>query len=257
MTLFHRDLGGAGKPPLVIIHGMLGSSRNWVKAGSALGDLFHVLAVDLPNHGQSPSLASASVSAMADLVLEWMDDQGIRTAGVMGHSLGGKVAMRLAIDHAERVERLYVLDVAPKTYYANYTAVDAMLEIDPAPLTTRAEAEDLLSRSIRSQANRWFLLTNLTRGPDGRLRWQVPLEIIRDHIAAWTQTVLEDDDVYHGPTTFIAGGQSDYVSQGDFDRAQQHFPDSDLIVLPESGHNVHIDGGEAFQSAVRLTMEHA
>ena len=255
MTLFYRDLGGAGMPPLLIIHGMLGSSRNWIKAGRSLTELFHVFALDLPNHGRSPVLHQASVPEMADTVLRLMDDLGIRTTSIMGHSLGGKVAMRLAADHPERIERLFVIDVASRAYRVDFGPVDAMMAIDLATTETRAEADAALAGAGLSPNHRQFLLTNLLRRDDGGYEWQVPLQIIRDNLPTWSPYVLDPEDGYLGPTLFIAGGRSDYVRPDDFARALDHFENAELKILPDSGHNVHIDGGAAFVDAVRVALE--
>jgi len=255
VSLFHRDLGGAGNPDLVILHGMLGSSRNWATAGAGLSEMFHVSALDLPNHGRSPQRQQASVGLMADEVLRWMDSEKVESASVMGHSLGGKVAMRLAVDYPGRVDRLFVLDIMPKAYPTDPTALDAMLSVDLATIRSRADAEAALESAIPSQAHRLFLLTNLVRMDDNTFAWQVPLETIRGHLADWTPTVLAASDVYRGPTLFVAGGRSDYVAESDIESARRHFPRAKLEILPESGHNVHIDGGRAFVDVVRNALE--
>ncbi len=236
---------------------MLGSSRNWTGTGKALGELFHVHAVDLPNHGHSPRMPRAPVAAMAASVLEWMDAIDLDRVTLMGHSLGGKVAMRLAVDHAPRVERLFVLDIAPKAYPVDSAIPDALLALDLSRVGTRAEAEAALEPAIPSQKTRWFLLTNLSRQDDGSYAWDVPLETIRDHMAVWNPTTLGPGDVYAGPTLFVAGGRSDYLTRSDFASARAHFPHAELVVLPDVGHNVHIDGGQAFLDAVRNAVETA
>ncbi len=236
---------------------MLGSSRNWTGTGKALADLYHVLALDLPNHGRSPQMPRASIERMAERVLDWMDALALDRAALMGHSLGGKVAMRLAVDHGDRFERLFVLDVAPRAYPADSTILDALLAVDLASVGTRADAEAALEPAIPSLRTRWFLLTNLSRLDDGSYRWEVPLETIRDHLPDWTPTVLNAGDVYRGPTHFVAGGRSDYLSRSDFEEARVHFPNADLVILPDVGHNVHVDGGPAFVDAVRTAVEKA
>src|SRR3982751_66174 len=116
MTLFHRDLDGAGQPPLVLLHGMLGSSRNWQSAGTDLAQHFHVLAPDLRNHGRSPHAPEMTYEAMMDDVLAWLDANSLPRATLVGHSMGGKVAMLLACRHPERVQRLIIVDIAPRDY---------------------------------------------------------------------------------------------------------------------------------------------
>lgn len=255
MSLFHRDFEGASGPPLVILHGMLGSSRNWTSSGKKLAAFSRPSALDLPNHGESPRTDHASVDDMADRVLAWMDANVEGSAVLMGHSLGGKVAMRLACDRPQRVDRLLVLDIAPRGYAPDTRTLDAMLAVDLARVQSRQDADDQLAERISDQATRWFLLTNLERTDEGSYTWSAPLRRIRDHIPEWTQPLLRADDRFEGPCRFIAGGRSSYVSRSDFEAARAHFPAADLVVLPDSGHNVHIEGGDAFVDAVREFLE--
>jgi len=133
--------------------------------------------------------------------------------------------------------------------------VDAMLRVDLNRVQSRQDADDQLAQDIASQDSRWFLLTNLGRGDDGGYAWQVPLSRIRANIPKWTQTLLGPGDRFAGPCRFIAGGRSAYVARSDFEAARTHFPNTDLVVLPDIGHNVHIEGGDAFVDAVRTALE--
>ena len=143
MILSHRDLGGAGNPPLVLLHGMLGSSRNWQTAGRDLAARFHVLAVDLRNHGVSPHAPTMTYSEMVADVLAWLDAQGLASVTLLGHSMGGKVAMLLACRHPERVSRLLVVDIAPKDYQwvGHRASFAAMNELNLADLRSRAQID--------------------------------------------------------------------------------------------------------------------
>jgi len=142
MQLFHRDLGGVGRPPLVILHGLLGSSRNWQAVGADLAPGFHVFALDLRNHGRSPHADEMTYPAMVDDVLGWLDAQGLTRVTLMGHSLGGKVAMLLACRHPDRVERLVVVDIAPKDYpaHADRAEFAAMNALPLAALRSRSSS---------------------------------------------------------------------------------------------------------------------
>ncbi len=147
VTLNYRDLGGTGRPPLVILHGLLGSSRNWQAAGRALAERYHVLALDLRGHGQSPHARPVTYEAMAGDVMAWLDARELGRVSLLGHSMGGKVAMLLACRNPDRVERLFVVDVAPKGYRwaSNREAFAAMNELDLTSLGSRAEAERALA----------------------------------------------------------------------------------------------------------------
>ncbi|MES1194890.1 MAG: alpha/beta fold hydrolase, partial [Opitutus sp.] len=139
VNLHHIDLGGAGRPPMIVLHGLLGSSRNWLSTGRDLARHFHVFALDARNHGKSPHAPGMTYEAMMDDLTGWMDAQGLARATIVGHSMGGKTAMLLACRHPERVERLVVVDIAPKDYQwaAHRGEFAAMVELDLASLTSR------------------------------------------------------------------------------------------------------------------------
>ena len=250
--LFHRDLGGAGRPPLVIVHGFLGSSRNWQTAGTDLAARFHVLAIDLRNHGRSPHAPEMTFEIMVDDLLEWMDAQDLARSALLGHSLGGKVAMLLACRHPKRVERLIVVDVAPKAYpgMAQRAEVAAMNELRLEGLHSRAEAEIRLESRVDDWAMRKFLLTNLERTADGGWRWIVNLPVLTQALPGLVKDPLLPADRYDGPTEFILGGRSRFVDVADHEAIRRHFPAARIRVMPESGHNPHLDAREAFVRAV-------
>lgn len=253
VTLFHRDLGGAGRPPLVILHGMLGSSRNWQTAGRELAEQFHVLALDLRNHGASPHAETMNYAEIADDVRRWLDAQGIARAAMLGHSMGGKTAMLLACRHAERVERLIVADIAPKDYFWPGHRVNfaAMNELDLASLHSRAEAEMRLEARVASWAMRKFLVTNLERNEDGTWQWAINLPALTAALPTMEGNPLRSGDLFGGPTLFVAGGKSDYITEGDDQLIRRHFPAARFAVIPESGHNPHMETREKFVALVR------
>ena len=251
MSLFVRDLGGEGLPPLVVLHGFLGSSRNWTGTGKRLAEHFHVRALDLPNHGGSPRLEPATYDRMVEALLDTLDELGLERVHLMGHSLGGKVVMRTACDHPDRVDHLFVLDIAPRLYPFDPRALDAMAAIDLAAVRQRSDAEAQMAEHINSKAHRLFLLTNLVRTDSGEYRWQVDLELLRAQLPIWLQPPLDPDQTFEGPTTVITGGDSRYIVEGDAALTQGYFPQARFYRLEGSGHNVHIEGGEAFLNAVR------
>ncbi|HWA84722.1 MAG TPA: alpha/beta fold hydrolase [Opitutus sp.] len=256
LSLFHRDLGGAGNPPLVILHGLLGSSRNWQTAGKELTEKFHVLALDLRNHGASPQADGMSYDAMVTDVVAWMDAQGIERAAVAGHSMGGKVAMRLACRRPERVERLVVVDVAPKDYYwvAHRHEFAAMLELDLDHLKSRAEAEMKFESRVPDWGMRKFLTTNLERDDGGRWRWIVNLPAIAAALPELEKNPLRESDRFEGPVLFVAGGKSAYVSENDHATIRRHFPAAQIETIAQAGHNPHIEQrGEFLQRVLAWT----
>ena len=256
VTLFHRDLGGAGQPPLVILHGMLGSSRNWQTTGRDLTDRFHVRALDLRNHGESRAAAEMTYAAMMDDVIGWLDYQGLTRVTLMGHSMGGKVAMLLACRHPERVAGLIVVDIAPKGYHwvAHREEFAAMNELDLAHLTSRAAAEQAFESKVNDWAMRKFLLTNLQRAEDGTWKWGVNLPVLTAALPVLEGDALGASEQYAGPTLFIAGGKSRYIEAGDHAAILAHFPAARIEVIPSAGHNPHIEAREAFVALVRSAL---
>jgi len=248
MQLFHRDLGGAGRPPLVILHGILGSSRNWQTAGRDLAGWYHVVALDLRNHGQSPHAEEMTFEAMADDVLAWLDAQGLGRVTLLGHSLGGKVAMLIACRHPDRVEKLIVVDIAPKEYRgdAHRGEFEAMAELDLGRIHSRLEAEQSFAAKVPEMAMRKFLATNLERGTDGKWRWQIDLAALIASRPGLLKNPLRPEDRYAGPALFITGGRSAYVRSEDQAAIKLHFPAAKVDPIPESGHNPHMEARAVF-----------
>lgn len=253
LHLFHRDFGGAGQPPLVIIHGLLGSSRNWQTVGAELSAQRHVLALDLRNHGMSPHAEDHDFATLEADVLRWMDAQRIERAAVMGHSMGGKLAMALACHRPERVERLVSVDIAPRDYDASKFRgiLEAMLAIEPEKLASRAEAETQLGAVVKDWAMIKFLATNLERGDDGVFHWRVNVPALHAELDEIARTSLSPGDRYDGPTLFVIGGRSWHVREEDRPEIFVRFPQARIETVPESGHNPHIEQREAFVAAVR------
>jgi pimeloyl-ACP methyl ester carboxylesterase len=254
MELFHRDLGGAGRPPLVLLHGILGSSRNWQTAGRDLAARFHVLALDLRNHGGSPHADEMTYEALAGDVAAWLDARGLARVTLLGHSLGGKVAMLLACRRPERVERLIVVDIAPRDYdrggrqRAEFVAMNGL---DLAGLRSRAEAEQRLEAQVPDWAQRKFLTTNLERDPGGGWRWTIGLAALTRALPALEKNPLRPEDRFEGPALFIVGGRSAFVAPGDHADILRHFPAARIEIIPDSGHEPHMQARAEF---VRLVL---
>ena len=253
VPLFHRALGGAGKPPLIVLHGLLGSSRNWQTTGADLAAGREVWALDLRNHGKSPHDPVMSYAAMADDVLGWMDTQGLGEVELMGHSMGGKVAMLLACRHPHRVRGLVIVDIAPRTYssQAHRAEFTAMMELNLDTLQSRGEAELRFEARVAEWAMRKFLVTNLDRTEDGQgWRWQVNLPVLAAALPELEGNPLTPTDRYAGPVQVIAGGKSRYVRDEDHAAIRTHFPNATIAVIAEAGHNPHMETRAEFVRAV-------
>lgn len=250
INLHHRDFGGSGHFPLVFLHGLLGSSRNWQTVGRDLAARAHALALDLRNHGSSPSAETHTYQEMVEDVLRWMDAQQLSRVDLLGHSMGGKVGMLLACRHPDRVRGLVVADIAPRRYGPGSHAPEfaAMASLPVAEIASRAAADADLARSISDWGLRQFLLTNLVR-TDEKFRWGVHLPVLRDALAEIESNPLAPSDRFDGPVLFLAGTRSDYVQASDEEVVRRHFPRAEICRV-EAGHNPHIEARAEFSEAV-------
>jgi pimeloyl-ACP methyl ester carboxylesterase len=260
VPLFHRELGSTGSAsapsaglPIVILHGLLGSSRNWQTVGADLAGAGRVAALDLRNHGRSPHAPEMTCAAMADDVIAWLDAQRIERAVLLGHSLGGKVAMLLACRHPARVARLLVVDIAPKDYHSSAHRAEfaAMAELDLEHLASRAEAELRFEARVPDWAMRKFLTTNLERA-EGGWRWVVNLPVLTASLPEIERNPLAESDHFNGPARFIVGGRSRYVQPADEAEIRRHFPAAEIVGLADCGHNPHIEARGPFVAATGL-----
>ncbi|MBL4574601.1 MAG: alpha/beta fold hydrolase [Opitutaceae bacterium] len=252
MHLYHRDLGGSGNPPLIILHGFLGSSRNWQTVGRDLSQWFHVYALDLRNHGQSPWADTQDYAVMAADILTWMSENELSSAHFIGHSMGGKLAMYLACYHPEVLQRLVVVDIAPKKYPPAHTVdFNAMHSVALENTSSRSAAEKQMEEWIEDDLLRQFLLTNLGRGEEGKLKWIVNLSVLEKYSSILEQSPLKAADRYDGEVLLLIGGKSSYFAEGDEAIVTRHFPSAEIHQIEESGHNPHFDTRNEFVSKVQ------
>lgn len=243
---------GAGRP-LVILHGLFGSARNWSTVARRLGERRRAIALDLRNHGGSPWSAGMDYPAMADDVRDVVAPFG--RSAVLGHSMGGKAAMTLALLYPGLVERLIVVDIAPVAYprRAHLDYIAAMRAAD-LRVERRAQVEEQLRDGVPDPDLRAFLLQNLVSG-DGALRWRLNLEALADHmdeIMGWPAAVQSRR--YDGPTLFLAGGASDYVRPEYHDAIRAHFPRAEIDAIPGAGHWLHAEQPVAFLARVEAFL---
>lgn len=234
---------GQGEP-VVIIHGLFGSMENLGAQARALAKHFCVYSLDLPNHGRSAHSPTMTLSSMATLVSEWMAAQGLPSAMFVGHSLGGKVAMELALQHPEQCQKLVVLDIAPVHYEPHHTQVfKGLLALNPALLESRAQADTELKVHVTEPAVRSFLLKNLVKETQG-FSWRMNLPVIHacypDLIAANTRP----EHPYEGEVLFIKGAQSDYILEQYRDAIAVRFPKAKLRLVAGTGHWLHAEKPE-------------
>jgi len=248
----HVQESGDG-PPVVLMHGLFGMARNLGAVQRALAPRFRVLALELRNHGASPHGADMRYDTMAEDVRETLAAHDALGAAVIGHSMGGKTAMRLALRHPSAVGRLCVADIAPVVYPPrNGPIVAALRAIPLTPNLTRAQADQALAENVDDPALRAFLLQNLAVGATPS--WRIGLDHIADalrDLEGW------DDDAglsYPGPTLFVAGAQSDFILPEYRGTIRALFPSARFVTVKNAGHWLHADNPAGFLAVVEAFL---
>lgn len=236
---------GAG-PAVVVLHGLFGMLDNWQGIGRKLAENHTVLLMDLRNHGRSPHHDEFNYPLMASDVAETLEEEGIREASVIGHSMGGKTAMQLAFDFPDLIKGLIVADIGIKTYPAGHEEIFAGLNaLNPGSISKRSEAETLLAEKVWDAGVRQFLLKNLSKEKDGGYRWKMNLPVLYDAYEA-IRGPVDSDFGYDGPTLFIRGSESNYILEEDWMDIHDHFPEARLETLEGAGHWLHADKPQEF-----------
>jgi esterase len=238
VELAFEELGSPENAPLIILHGFFASSRNWRQVAEKLAARFHVYVLDLRNHGASPHHPLMDYPSMADDLLQFMDAQGLTTASLLGHSMGGKAAMWFALNHPERMDKLIVADIAPVSYEHSFdNLIQALKALPLSEISNRKQAEQLLTPAIPELTYRQFLLQNLVL-KDGAYCWRIDLGIfyrMAPNIAAFPD--VAQITPFTGKTLFLAGEDSGYVKADD---VKTLFPNARLTVIAKAGHWLHV-----------------
>ncbi|MEQ1745451.1 MAG: alpha/beta fold hydrolase [Saprospiraceae bacterium] len=238
MDLFSREFGQGS--PVVILHGLFGFSDNWQTVAKALADHHLVHTPDLRNHGRSPHRPTHTYPEMADDLQFFLEKHWIFQTAIVGHSMGGKVAMQLALNRPDMVDRLVVVDIAPGPAADNHGHIfQALLGLDLAQISTREEAETLLAPRVPDFGTRQFLLKNITRHHDGGFSWKMNLPVLwaeYPNILAGVQ-----GEPFSKPTLFVRGSRSDYIRDSDFPLIRSLFPQAQIVTVEGAGHWVHAD----------------
>jgi pimeloyl-ACP methyl ester carboxylesterase len=244
VKLAFAELGDPQNAPLLILHGFFASSRNWSLMAERLAGYFHVYVLDMRNHGASPVQPLMDYPTMAADVLAFIDTQGLDCVCLLGHSMGGKVAMWFALQYPYRLDRLVVADIAPVSYQHSFDGIiKALKNLPLAEISSRKQAEWWLAASIPDASYRQFLLQNLVL-QKGAYHWRVNLDIfyqMASYIIAFPDT--EGLLPFYGHALFIAGADSDYVKEED---VAELFPTAKLIYIADAGHWLHVQQPVAF-----------
>ena len=250
LDLAFQDYGEG--PPLVILHGLFGSGRNWTGIARRLAEAWHVYALDLRNHGDSPWAEAMDYPAMAGDVGAFLDRQGLDRVALVGHSMGGKTAMALALTRPERIGSLTVVDIAPVAYPQTHQGyVEALQALDLGGITRRADADAALQASIPEAGIRAFLLQNLV-ARDGGFAWRFNLAALgagMAEISGFPET--PERGIYEGRTFFLGGGLSDYITADHHAAIGRLFPRAGIETVAGAGHWVHAEAPGPFLEALQ------
>jgi pimeloyl-ACP methyl ester carboxylesterase len=251
--ILHPATEAATQPTLVIAHGLYGSGRNWGVIARRLADRRNVVAVDMRNHGDSPRTATHSYPDMAADLAQVIMGLGA-PVDLLGHSMGGKAAMKLALTHGTLIRRMVVADIAPVAYTHDQTRhVDAMAGVDLSQITSRAEADAALSATVEDPALRAFFLQSLDLKAHPP-RWKLNLPVLKAEMAkivGWPGTQGQFDH----PTLFLTGAESHYVRPEHREVIRALFPKARFAKIPGAGHWLHAEKPREFEDTVRVFLE--
>jgi len=244
MKLYYREFGQGS--PVIILHGLFGQSDNWVTIGRRIADQFHVFIPDQRNHGQSPHTTIHSFPAMADDLSGFIEELQIENPILIGHSMGGKVAMTYALENPLKVKKLAIVDISPRRYPERIThtqVISQMLSINLESLTSRSEVEKILQSRITDKRVQMFIMKNLYYKLHGKLAWRLNLDAINQSMDMLFDGI-KSENCFSGPALFIRGGNSDYVHDTDIPLIKSLFPEASIKTISGASHWVHADAPE-------------
>lgn len=253
VALHHQTLGAG--PPLVILHGLFGSGENWRTFAKSMAEQYQVWLLDLRNHGLSPHAPGMNYRELAEDVRTFLDAHTLDAPTVLGHSMGGKTAMALALQHPERVRRLLVADIAPVPYRhqsEHRKLIEAMQALPLASGITRSEADRLLAEAVPEWSIRAFLLKNLV-SENGIWRWRLNLSAL--HAGLGDILEFPFSGLYSRPTLFIGGARSHYILPEYHGAIHERFTQNRMVLLKEAGHWLHAEQPDAFRETVQAFLQ--
>ena len=265
MKLFYREEGKENQQTIVIVHGLYGSSDNWLTVGKKLGRKHHVYMVDQRNHGRSPNADTHTYEDMADDLASFFEDHQIEKAVVIGHSMGGKTAILFTADYPEKTDKLIVADIAPRNYlelqekgqyYLHQHILESLKEVRQHQFESREEIADFLSLKLDDESLVMFLLKNVYRNKetkkfDCRINVDVLYDYLDEVISGVNYRWLEDRmPILNYPVLFIKGEKSNYIQKEDEQKIREIYPDVKFEYIPNAGHWLHAEQPQLFMEAL-------
>lgn len=267
MELFNRQMG-VGKREVVIVHGLYGASDNWLSIASELEDKFKITIPDLRNHGKSPHSKEHTYTVLAEDLYDLIKTKTSGKVILIGHSMGGKAVMRLALEHPEVVSYLVIVDIAPKNYgstsnfgeeHTNHEEIlKAMQDLKLENMTSRKEIEEQWKSKFPSRQLRQFLLKNVKRTSKGKFEWQLNLEALTENLSEIMDgfSNLEKFTPFKSaPVLLIRGEKSSYFRDEDNMSLNKFFPQTQIVTIPDAGHWVHAEQQELFLKTLLYFLE--
>lgn len=250
MIDLHSVVLGEGQP-FLILHGFLGMGDNWKSLGNKFSEAgYQVHLIDLRNHGKSPHTEEMDYDVMAKDIRDYCIKKNLKDIILLGHSMGGKVAMKTAGEFPDLIEKLIVVDIAPKYYEPHHQQIlDGLTALDQEEFSSRGEAEAFLGNFVEDEGTKLFLLKNLYWKSKGELALRLNLEVLNENYDK-VSLALSPGLRFKKPTLFIKGGRSGYIKEEDTDVIKLHFPDATIQEIPGAGHWVHAEKMEEFHKAV-------
>ncbi len=254
VPLHYREYGTDG-PAVVLLHGLFGSSANWGSIARELSSDYRVIVPDLRNHGQSPHVQAMDYPGMAGDLLALLDALDLERPALVGHSMGGKVVMRFALETPERTAGIAVVDITPVAYAHDFSVIlDGLESIDLDGLKDRSQADRELSARVPEAGVRAFLLQNLVRDADG-WQWRLNLPVLRSAMRDITGFEVPPGAAWSGPACFIHGDRSHYVLPAYESRIHALFPDAMLCTVHDAGHWVYAEQRAGFMTCLHRFLQ--
>ncbi|MEM1135298.1 MAG: alpha/beta fold hydrolase [Bacteroidota bacterium] len=244
MNLFYREAGQG--TPLIILHGLFGSSDNWLSIAKTIAEHYKVYILDQRNHGQSHHTEIFDYEAMAEDLFAFIEKHDIEQPVILGHSMGGKAAMKFALKYPDRLRKLIVVDIAPKAYPVHHQKILAGLHsINLKEVRSRKDADEVLALHEPIKEVRQFLLKNLYRDSSGNFNWRINLPVISENIEHVGE-LIESSVPFTKPTLFVRGEHSTYIVENDFDAIKKLFPRAQIKTVYNAGHWIHAEQPAVF-----------